>query len=216
MRVRLGAASSSALTIGIGLIIILGLLLTGDDLNLPDGFVDLVGAITGIALKVVTITVALMFLVGVGNMCLVHLRRIIGRKKGAIYSVFLLGSFMLALATYATERDDPQTSMVLFETVQVSVESALAGLLFFALVYGAYRMMRKQVTWSSVLFIVALLIVLTGALPFASVKTIGEIRDWMLAVPVSAGARGLLLGIALGTIVTGVRVLIGVDQSYRE
>ena len=123
---------------------------------------------------------------------------------------------MLALATYATERDDPQTSMVLFETVQVSVESALAGLLFFALVYGAYRMMRKQVTWSSVLFIVALLIVLTGALPFASVKTIGEIRDWMLAVPVSAGARGLLLGIALGTIVTGVRVLIGVDQSYRE
>ena len=216
MRVRLGAASSSALTIGIGLITILGLLLAGDDLNLPGGFVDVVRATTGITLKVVTITVALMFLVGVGNMCLVHLRRIIGRKKGAIYSVFLLGSFMLALGTYATERDDPQTSMVLFETVQVSVESALAGLLFFALVYGAYHMMRKQVTWSGVLFIVALLIVLTGALPFASVKTIGEIRDWMLAVPVSAGARGLLLGIALGTIVTGVRVLIGVDQSYRE
>lgn len=216
MKVRLGAASSSALTIGVGIVTILGLLLAGDDLNFPSGFVDVVRVTTGLTLKVVTITVALMVLVGVGNMCLVHLRRIIARKKGAIYSIFLLGSFMLALSIYATERDDPQGSMVLFEAVQVSIESALAGLLFFALVYGAYRMMHKQVTWSGALFIVALLIVLTAALPFPSVRTIREIRDWMLAVPVSAGARGLLLGIALGTIVTGVRVLIGVDQSYRE
>ncbi|MCZ2098096.1 MAG: hypothetical protein LC121_17870 [Anaerolineae bacterium] len=43
-----------------------------------------------------------------------------------------------------------------------------------------------------------------------------EIRQWLLAVPVSAGARGILLGIALATVVTGVRVLIGQDRSYRE
>jgi len=30
-----------------------------------------------------------------------------------------------------------------------------------------------------------------------------------------AGARGLLLGIALGGVVAGVRVLIGVDRPYR-
>ena len=67
MKVRLGAASSSALTIGIGIIIILGLLLAGDDLNLPGGFVDIVRVITGLTLKVVTITVALMVLVGVDS-----------------------------------------------------------------------------------------------------------------------------------------------------
>jgi hypothetical protein len=42
------------------------------------------------------------------------------------------------------------------------------------------------------------------------------VRDWLLAVPVSAGARGILLGIALATVVTGVRVLIGQDRSYRD
>jgi hypothetical protein len=34
--------------------------------------------------------------------------------------------------------------------------------------------------------------------------------------PFSAGGRGILLGIALATLVTGVRVLIGQDRSYGE
>jgi hypothetical protein len=37
-----------------------------------------------------------------------------------------------------------------------------------------------------------------------------------MAVPVSAGARGILLGIALATVVIGVRALIGQDRSYRD
>ena len=36
-----------------------------------------------------------------------------------------------------------------------------------------------------------------------------------MTVPVSAGARGMLLGIALATVVTGLRVLLGQDRSYR-
>jgi hypothetical protein len=108
------------------------------------------------------------------------------------------------------------TNAMLLDTVEVSVESALAGLVVFALVYGAYRMMRRRVTWGGILFTVALLIVLLGALPVPQVAVLTELREWMLAVPVSAGARGILLGIALATVVTGVRVLIGQDRSYRE
>ena len=99
---------------------------------------------------------------------------------------------------------------------QVSVESALAGLVVFALVYGAYRMMRRRVTWAACCSRVALLIILLGALPLPQVAVLSDVRDWLLAVPVSAGARGILLGIALATVVTGVRVLIGQDRSYRE
>ena len=59
-----------------------------------------------------------------------------------------------------------------------------------------------------------LLIVLIGAIP--GLGDIGRVSNWLMAIPVSAGARGILLGIALATIVTGVRVLIGQDRSYRE
>jgi len=63
-----------------------------------------------------------------------------------------------------------------------------------------------------------LLLILIGALPFSTpgIRLIGSIRDWLLAVPVSAGARGILMGIALAVTVAGVRVLIGQDRSYRD
>jgi hypothetical protein len=76
--------------------------------------------------------------------------------------------------------------------------------------------MRQRVTWAAMLFTVALVIILIGAVPLREVGALGQIRAWLLAVPVSAGARGILLGIALATVVTGVRVLIGQERSYRE
>ena len=91
-----------------------------------------------------------------------------------------------------------------------------AALLVFALVYGAYRLMRQRVTWAALLFTIALLVVLVGALPFEGLGILADVRTWMLQIPASAGARGLLIGIALGAIVTAVRVIIGQDRSYRE
>ena len=216
MRVRLGAALASALTVGIGVVTLAGLILAGNDFDLNENFVSATRGFTKIVLQVVTITVALTILIGVANLLFVHFRRILGRKGGAVYSLFLIASFALVIGIYIRERDNPKESMILLETVQVSVESALAGLVFFALVYGAYRMMRHRVTWTGTLFTATLLVVLLGALPFSRADAVRDLRDWILEIPVSAGARGFLLGIALATIVTGVYVLVGVDRSYRE
>jgi len=131
--------------------------------------------------------------------------------------ISLLGVLLLAVLERAgvlTGRPSPTT--VLLETVQVSIESALAGLVLFALVYGALRLMRRRVSAGALLFTLVLLVLLAGALPVTALAPLTALRDWLLAVPVSAGARGILLGIALATIVTGVRVLIGQDRSYRE
>jgi hypothetical protein len=78
--------------------------------------------------------------------------------------------------------------------------------------------MRRRVTWPHVIFTLVLLVVLLGALPLpgGGLSLLAATRNWLLAVPVSAGMRGILLGIALATVVAGVRVLIGQDRSYRE
>jgi hypothetical protein len=212
MRLRPGVVLASALTISLGVITLFGLLIS-EELGLPPRLVGVMQGITGTLLQVVTITVALAILIGVLNLLTVHLGRLLGRRQGAIYSLVLILGFVLVIVTYIIDRPN---SMILLETVQFSVESALAGLLLFALVYGAYRMMRRQVTGSGLLFVIVLLVVLVGAAPLAELERLQEVRDWLLAVPVSAGARGILLGIALATVVTGVRVLVGVDRSYRE
>jgi hypothetical protein len=43
-----------------------------------------------------------------------------------------------------------------------------------------------------------------------------QIRDWVLSVPVSAGTSGILIGVALGTVVVGLRLLLGQDRSFRD
>lgn len=219
MRTRLATAFATAITISVGIITILGLII-GDDLDILSDFAETLhlADLTNFFLQVITVAIALMVVVGIFNLIGVHARRISGRQRGALYSLVLLISFSLVLVVYAVERDsdNQEGSRALLSSVQLSVESALAGLLFFALVYGAYRMMRHEVKWSSLLFIGVLLVVLIGALPFADLDFMVEAREWLLSTPVSAGARGILLGIALATVVTGIRVLIGQDRSYRE
>jgi hypothetical protein len=179
---------------------------------------------TDIFLQLVVITVVLTVLFGIFNLLTVHLGRIIRRKGGWFYSIILVLSTLLVIGVTLAERANTLTaapgqrsiSTILLESVQVSIESALAGLVLFALVYGALRLMRRQVTWWGMLFTLVLLIILIGALPLPGASGLVSLRDWLMAVPVSAGARGILLGIALATVVTGVRVLIGQDRSYRD
>ncbi len=196
---RLWSILAALVAVGVGLVALFGLLVTPNP-------------VTNALLQIAAITIALSVLIGILNLYSVHLRRLISRGRGSGYSLVMLIAAGLVIFLWLSDQDD--ANMTLLETVQVALESALAGLVLFALVYGAYRYMRRGVTWGGLLFTVVLLIMLIGVLPGSG--TIGQIRAWLLAVPVSAGERGILLGIALATVVTGVRVLIGQDRNYRE
>lgn len=200
---RIATLIASALAISIGLIVLVGLL-TGSTL----------AGLTGLVLQIAVITAAMTVLIGVLNLLILHLRRIFGRERGIIYSITLVISFLLVIALYVL--DQPDARRIVLEDVAVSIESTLSALLVFALVYGAYRLMRRRVTWAAVLFTAIVLITLLGALPLSQLGLLEQLRAWILAVPASAGARGLLLGIALAAIIAGMRVLIGQERAVRE
>lgn len=212
---------ATAIAISFGLFT-LGGLLVGDGLGWLSLFLQQarVQAYTDALLQLVVVTVAVTVFIGILNLLWVHLARIRRRGGGWGYSVVLVISTLAVLIITVLERNnilttDPPLTRILLEQVQVSVESALAGLLLFALVYGAYRVLHHRMSVWGLLFVISLLIVLVGALPLG-IAALTDFRDLWLNVPVSAGARGILLGIALATVVTGVRVLVGQDRSYRE
>lgn len=179
--------------------------------------------LAGYTLRLVSVTAAGAVLAGLLNLFSVHLGRVTQRERGWPYSFVALMMAVAVIVLRILDRADvwtgdlqgEQISARLFEAVQVSLESALGALLVFSLVYAAYRLMRREVSVWNTLFSLALIVVLFGWIPAQGLEQLGALRDWFVEVPVSAGARGVLIGVALGTLMVGVRVLIGQDRSVR-
>jgi hypothetical protein len=225
MRVRLNVIIASVITILIGTITLIGLL-TGDNLGQISFYIQAVRIpdVARFFLQLAVVTAAATIFVGIINLLVVHftrLRRGRGSPLNRLNSLVLLIVFFATLAIYFYEKwqgTPPENSLsrVLLEDVQIASEASLAGLLFFALVYGAFRVLRRDVTLPRVVFVATILVVLIGSLPIPALNVVTRFSNWLMAYPVSAGARGMLLGIALATLVLGVRVLIGQDRAISQ
>ena len=56
----------------------------------------------------------------------------------------------------------------------------------------------------------------SGRAPIGSLisDALPEITNWIIDVPNNAGRRAILIGAALGAIVTGLRVLLGMERQH--
>jgi hypothetical protein len=105
--------------------------------------------------------------------------------------------------------------MVAVDAIIVPVEASLMAILAITLIYASIRLLRRRVDVMSVVFLVVALVSLFLFMP----TPLGPIPGDQplinfLGMFSSGGARGLLIGIALGTLLTGLRVLFGVDRPY--
>ncbi len=198
-----------------GLVMLIGLLSS-------DG--SAAGNLAAFSIQIITVTIAVALLVGVLNLLGVHLRRMRHGEHGWPYSLITLLSLLFVVVLRILDRADfwsgdlkgEEMMPRVFEAVQVSLESALAALVLFFLVFAAFRLMRRRVTPWNVLFSAVVIVMLVGWIPLDKLDALGDVRDWLQRVPVSAGARGILIGVGLGTVMVGIRVLIGQDRSYRS
>jgi hypothetical protein len=69
-------------------------------------------------------------------------------------------------------------------------------------------LLTRRTNLFSAIFAITLLVTLLTINPIFGIQTT------ITRVLASAGARGILLGVGLGTIATGLRILIGSDRPY--
>ena len=181
------------------------------------------GGLGGQLLQWAIFLAAFAMLVGILNLVSVHLKKISTRQRGAAYSAVLLLALVLTLALVsldlATGDNGPAGfwSLWLFNSIQIPIEISLLALLAIVLALTAARMLGRRPNTFTVIFLLTVVIVLLGAAPLylvgevAPLNTLRSLATNLLAV---GGARGLLLGVALGTIATGLRVLMGADRPY--
>jgi hypothetical protein len=161
--------------------------------------------------------VAAAAIVGVLNLVFVHADKIRRREKGNIYSailiIFLFGTFMLGLILPPGH----QIMQLVLNGIILPIEAALMGILTITLLYAAVRLLRRRADFTSIVFILTAALILFGSatLPFGeNIPVISNLAVWIKQVLAVGGARGILIGVSLGTLLTGLRVLFGMDRPY--
>jgi hypothetical protein len=114
-------------------------------------------------------------------------------------------------------RAGDQVMRLLLNGVILPVEAALMSILAITLLYAAVRLLRRRADFMGIVFIVTAALILFGSatLPFgANIPVISNLSIWIRQVLAVGGARGILIGVSLGTLLTGLRVLFGIDRPY--
>jgi hypothetical protein len=187
----------------------------GDEIELHD-----------ILIKWAVIIAAFAFFYGLFNLLRVHGGRIPRLRQGGLYSLVLLVATLAGLLPPVLEileqRQGQEIPLqetldhIMFDDIIGPLGASLAALVVFTLILAAFRLMRTRRSVGSLIFILIVAVALLGSTPLIGFEWLADVRDWIINVPGMAGMRGLLLGVALGTVITALRVLMGSDRPHSE
>ena len=214
MKINLKSPVSTAVAIGVGIIVLAGYFIPS--------FIN----IRFILLRTGLVLAAVALLVGIINLITVHIKKLGADSENSGYSLILVIALLATLIigiidmvqTYLVGKPNFQMTSWIFTNIQLPIETSLLAVTAVSLTYAAASILRKRMDLFSIVFFFVVILVLLGSfsIPPATLPFLHVIRDWILRVPALGGARGLLLGIALGSITTGIRVLMGTDRPYGE
>lgn len=180
-------------------------------------FVPALAGIQTILLSWTIILAGTATVVGVFNLISVHGNKITHREKGSVYSALLLFSLIATFIFGIGLGPDNPNMQMLVSAIIVPVESTLMALLAVTLLYASIRLLRRRTDLMSIIFLLtaALMLFASATLPFGEIGPLNNwVRPWVQQVLALGGTRGILIGVALGTLTTGLRVLFGADRPY--
>ena len=155
-------------------------------------------------------------LVGIFNLISVHADKVRRGEKGGIYSALLVVSLVVTFFLGIILRPEHSAMKSLMNGVIIPSEAALMGILTISLLYAAIRLLRRRVDVMSIVFLLTAVLLLFGSatLPFGDIPLFGTLSRWVTQVWALGGVRGILIGVALGALTTGLRILFGADRPY--
>lgn len=201
------APVATAFAIGIGLVILAGYFLPFPLLS------SLQSTLLGWAILIA----GFAGLVGIINLFLNHWRKATSKTQRDPYSPIFLIAFLATLGAglWFGPADSLMQQIIL--SIQVPVEASLMAALAVTLVVAGLRLLQRR-SWDgmTVLFaisVVVFLVIGSGLLAGVNLPLLRDISAFIDRLP-AAGARGILIGIALGSLTTGLRILMGADRPY--
>ncbi len=166
--------------------------------------------------KWVIALMAFALVLAIGNLIRHHGFKIQKRKEGWPYSIVtLVGMFGMAMVglVWGVAPDS------LYQRIFLNVLAPLGGTMFALLAYymasAAYRSFRAR-SLEATLLLVSAFIVMIGFMPFGQYvhPQFPAFAEWIMRVPNMASQRGILLGVAFGSIATALKIILGIERSW--
>lgn len=130
----------------------------------------------------------------------------------------VVGFFFSGMARF----QDPGTPFDwIYQNVYNPLSSTMFAMLAFYVASASYRAFRAR-NREATLLLVAGFLVMLGRVPVGDSLTrflpegyrLSNFSDWIMNVPNTAGQRAIMIGIALGTVSTSLRLILGIERSH--
>lgn len=133
----------------------------------------------------------------------------------AAYSAWMLIVMMIFIVTgIATSSTSTQYQLV-FNTIYVPASTALWGLHGFWITSACYRAYRVRSAEALALFLVGILVLL-GVAPWGPLisSDFVNVSNWLMDFVNKPAMTAILIGVGLGTVMIGLRTILGFEKSY--
>lgn len=175
----------------------------------------------------IRIVAAFALILGLGSLLKVHFDKITRSRPNWQYSYVLIIGFILTSIIgllggrtgegfLPTRIGDFEFHMqVIFENIIVPLGSTMFALLAFFMASASYRAFRARSVEATLLLVTAFIVML-GLLPLGDRIShhLPSFVQWIMDVPNVASKRGIGFGIALGSIATSLKIILGVERSW--
>lgn len=157
-------------------------------------------------------------LVAIASLIASHWQKVRQKKAVDRYSILVIFGFALTFLiglVFGGPGTAEYRNVVSF--IIVPVEAGLLGALAIGLTVAGFRLYRANRGWMTVVFgISAILFLLLNSGIFTTGLDIPLVKNALgvLQRLPDAGARGIIIGLALGALSAGVRIILGVDRPY--
>lgn len=176
------------------------------------------------------------FLLGIGNLVRISLKQISNRHPDRAYKIVLLVVLFAYLGIGLAEIEgllspiatggldaagNPETNEQIrrdwiYYRIFQPLQSTMFSLLAFYIASAAFRAFRAR-SFEAILLLVAGAIVMLGQVPLGNEITFGyaqPVQDFLMKYVNAAGQKAIIMGAALGTLATGLRIVLGIERSY--
>ncbi|MCS7258069.1 MAG: hypothetical protein NZ601_01655 [candidate division WOR-3 bacterium] len=177
--------------------------------------------------SVLRIIAAFSLVLGVGSIIKHHTYKIQRRKENWEYSWILIVSLVITsiIGLFGgIEGDGVLPTRIgnfsfdiqtIYMYMAIPLGATMFAMLSFFMASAAYRAFRAR-NFEATLLLIAAFVMMLGSVPLSTyiLPRLPDFAEWILTVPNTAAKRGMGFGIALGSLATSLKIILGIERGW--